>query len=130
MRAVLGVNSDFPTKTKALLERETAEFEPAPIDKVDRAIRKRAPDERRNGVDRQPETRFVTPQRFVKNGELLRAVVQHPSEFGELIFAPDGDSMPEVAFRQRPGAGLLLGKLSLIHISEPTRLLSISYAVF
>src|SRR5674536_239150 len=47
-------------------------------------------------------------------------------EPGDVQVAGEGERLPE------QGAGFVVGpgSLSLIHISEPTRLLSISYAVF
>ena len=48
---VLGVNRFCPTPAHALLQREAAEFQPTPIDEIDRAIRPSAPHICRDGVD-------------------------------------------------------------------------------
>src|SRR5674536_153812 len=66
-----------------------------------------------------------------KRQAIVNAIQQHASIVTQKSLVEGfGLTVSEAMWKARPVVASAVGGLSLIHISEPTRLLSISYAVF
>src|SRR5678816_4844138 len=88
-------------------------------------------------MNSKPTTRNPTQGRTIAVvGDVYRFLATGEDTNGqyalwEALVPPGGGPPPHVHSREEEGFYVLEGEiLSLIHISEPTRLLSISYAVF
>src|SRR5678816_4905086 len=110
-------------------------------------------EERQLRSEKSEQKKFTVPRRFIQNttthynyffnannkmNEIIeRAKAVHRDDFTQLLSfynydldetARDSVQLDSLIYKAT--TGIVLHDLSLIHISEPTRLLSISYAVF
>src|SRR5580692_11456237 len=80
-----------------VLHVHSRSFEPASIDEINRAVRPRAPDVRRNSVDDEPEAIFTLLQGRVEILQASDGVVEYPPKVGEFVFSRNRDFMLKVA---------------------------------